>query len=162
MGPSYKQEHGAHPLVVIDDAEGIKVSVLDVLRRLTTSELDAEDHVSILLAGTEDVLRTLRHPDLEPLRSRICYAQALRPFALEDTRNYVRFHLQRAEVDPAVFTDDAVKRLFQPSHGKPRHINQLATNALIQAAIQGREKIDGRFMADQIAAHPLYSLKADR
>ena len=153
---TYEAEHGAHPVVVIDDAEGLSVAILDLLRRLTTSELDAEDRLSILLAGTEELLRTLRHPQLEPLRSRIGYAHALRPFSLEDTRNYIRFHLARAEADPKLFTDDAVKQLFHATHGKPRHTNQLALGALIHAAVQGREAVDGRFMADVIAGHPLY------
>ena len=75
---------------------------------------------------------------------------------LEDTRNYIHFHLQRAEVDPKLVTEEAVKRLFQASHGRPRSINQLAMQAFIQAAVVGRDTIDGDFLAHLIAAHPLY------
>jgi hypothetical protein len=84
------------------------------------------------------------------------YAHALRPFSLEDVRNYVHFHLLRAEVDPKLFTEEAIKRLFQSSHGRPRAINQLATQALIQAVVLGRDSIDGDFMNHLVASHPLY------
>lgn len=152
----HEQERGAHPLLVIDDAEGLSLPVLDTLRRLIASEVDGETHASLLLSGTDDLLGVLRHPTLDPVRSRVAFAQQLRPFGLEDTRHYVRYHLERAEADPQLFSDDAIQRIFQASHGRPRSINQLATQALIQAAVLGRTAIDGDFMASLIAAHPLY------
>jgi type II secretory pathway predicted ATPase ExeA len=152
----YEESHGPHPLIVIDDAEGLSVPVLDALRRITAHDLDAELRFSILLAGTEEIATTLRMPVLESLRSRIAYAHALRPFTLEDTRNYLRFHLQRAEINGELLSDDACRKIFHASQGKPRHVNQLALHALIVAAAQGRDSIDGRFMQQIITAHPLY------
>jgi type II secretory pathway predicted ATPase ExeA len=153
---SFEKEHGPHPILVVDNGEGLTVGVLDVLCRLTSYELDAEDRFSILLAGTDELLTSLRDPALASLRSRIGYAQTLRPFSLEDVRNYVAFHLSRAEVDPKLLTEEATKRIFQASHGRPRSINQIATQALIQAVVLGRESIDGDFVSHLIAAHPLY------
>lgn len=149
-------EHGPHPVVLIDDAEGLAVPVLDALRRLTCYDLDAEDQFSVVVSGTEELLGRLRHASLEPLRSRVVYAQSLRPFGLEDARNYVRHHLQHAEADPGLMSDEAVRRIFQASHGRPRNINQLTTHALIRAVVEGRDKLDGDFVGRQIAHHPLY------
>ena len=153
---SFAETHGPHPVIVIDDAEGLSIPVLDSLRRLTAHDLDADLRFSTLLAGTEEVATTLRLPALESLRSRISYAHALHPFTVEDTHNYLRFHLERAEVEPALISDDAGKKIFHASQGKPRSVNQLALQALIAAASQGRDTIDGRFMQQMIAAHPLY------
>ena len=69
----------------------------------------------------------------------------------------MRFHLERAEGDPKLFSDDAARRIFQASQGRPRHVNQLSVHVLIAAAVLGRETIDGNFVAQQIAAHPLYA-----
>lgn len=157
----YAEENGVHPLIVLDDAEGLRMETLDLLRRLSAYELDAEDRFSILLAATEEILPVLRNPLLESLRSRIAYVQTLRPFSLEDTRNYVRFHLQGADVDGKLFSDDAVRRIFHASQGKPRRINQLALQAMIQAAVQGRDNIDGEFVAAQVTAHPLYQTRVE-
>lgn len=153
---AYEKEHGPHPVVLIDDAEGLTVAVCDVLRRLTCYELDAEDRFSLLLAGTEQIVATLRHPQLEPLRSRITYAHALRPFRLEDTRNYIRYHQERADAGTRLFTDEAIQRLFQASQGRPRTINQLAVQCLIAAAATGRDQVDGDFVKARIQEHPLY------
>jgi type II secretory pathway predicted ATPase ExeA len=152
----FEQAQGPHPLIVIDNAEGLSVPVLDVLRRLTAHDLDAEQHFSLLLAGTDDFARTLQLSALDSLRSRFAYAHVLRAFTLEDSRNYLRFHLERAEVDPAVISDEACRKLFQASQGRPRQLNQLVLNALITAAANGRDTIDGRFMQQTITAHPLF------
>lgn len=147
---------GPHVLLVLDDAEGMRPDALDVVRRLTASELDADDRLSVLVAGTDDLLPTLARPELAPLRSRFGYAAQLRPFTYEDTLNYVRFHLEDAGAKPSLLSEDAVRAVFAASHGVPRQVNQLVLQALIQAAVEGRDDVDGRFMATQIAAHPLY------
>lgn len=153
---SYEKEHGAHPIIVLDDAEGLRVPVIDAIRRLTSYELDSEDRFSVLMSGTEQLLGKLADPVLTPLRSRFTYSYTLRPFGLEDTTNYVAFHLSRASVDSKLFSPDAVRKLFHASHGRPRSINQLAIQALIQAAVQGHDIIDGDFMTHLVATHPLY------
>ncbi|MBC8425337.1 AAA family ATPase [bacterium] len=147
---------GAHPVLVLDDAEGLRVPVIDVLRRLTAANLDEQDHFSVVLAGTDELLHTLQVPQLAPLRTRVGFAWPLRPYGLEDTRQYVAYQLQRATVDAKLFSDQAVKHIFQHSRGYPRSVNQLALQALIQAAIAGRDTIDGDFMQRICKSHPLY------
>lgn len=156
MLANHQKDHGAHPLLLVDDCEGLPVAVIDLLRRLTSFDLDSDDRFSIVLSGTEALLSTLNHPTLEPLRSRFSYVQGLRPFGLEDTRNYVRFHLQRAEASQDIFSDDAIRHLFNASAGRPRSINQLALQAMIQTAVQGRDEIGGDSMSALIQAHPLF------
>lgn len=154
-------DHGPHPVLVLDDAECMSVEQLDLVRRLTAYALDSEDRFSVLLAGTDELLHTLRLPALESLRSRISYAQPLVPFSLEDTRNYVVFHMKRAGARPDLFSDDAARRLFLASQGRPRAINQLALQVLIQAAVEGRDHIDADFVTAQISSHPLYDRSGD-
>jgi len=156
----FEQEQGPHPLVLIDDAEGLSPEVLDLIRRLTCYELDAEDRFSVLFSGTDDLLASLRHPTLASLRSRVAYAHGLHPFVFEDARNYIRHHLQHADVDPKLLSDEAVRRIFLASGGKPRNINQLVLQALIQAAVQGRDSIDADFVIAIIKDHPLYQNSA--
>ena len=153
---SFSEEQGPHPLLVLDDAEGMSEPLLDLLRRMTSWGLDAEDRFSVLFSGTEQVLRTLRLPSLEPLRTRIGFAHALKPFSLEDTRNYVAFHLNRAGGDAKLLSDDACRRIFHASQGRPRLVNQLCLHVLIAAAVQGIEELSGVFVGSQLAAHPLY------
>jgi general secretion pathway protein A len=153
---NHEKDLGTHPILVLDDAEGLYPDVADTVRRLTIYDLDAEDRFSILVCGIESLLQVLELGVLEPLRSRFSFAHSLRPFGLEDTAGYIRFNLERAGSDPNLFSDEAVKRIFQVSQGKPRTINQLCIGALIQCAMKGLENIDGHFIKLFIAGHPLY------
>lgn len=153
----HQDEQGTHPVLLFDDAEGMRSATLDLVRRLTAHELDSAERVSILLAGTEDLLRVLREPILTPLRTRFAYAHSLRAFGLEDARNYVRFHLSAAGSNEQLFSDGAVQALFQASQGVPRQINQLALQALVEAVVRGLDQIDSRLMKRVLQAHPLYA-----
>jgi len=149
-------DRGPHPILVLDDAEVMRPELLDLLRRLTNYAMDAEDRFSVLLTGTDALLRTLKDPALEPFNTRLGFVQALHSFNLEDTRNYVRFHLHHAGARDSLFSDEAVRKLFLISQGTPRRINQLALQVLIHAAVAGIDTITAEFMQRQLSAHPLY------
>lgn len=153
---NHEQELGTHPLLIVDDAEGLYPDVADVLRRLTVFDLDAEDRFSLLLAGIDSLLQVLELGILAPIRSRFSFGHALKPFGFEDTQNYIHFSLRNAGSDIHLFSDDAIKRIFHLSQGKPRVINQLCTGALICAAVKGKDKISDFFFKTFIADHPLY------
>ncbi len=153
----HEDEHGTHPVLVLDDAEGMRSATLDLVRRLTAHELDGREPVSILLVGTERLLDTLRDPVLNPLRNRFGYAHQLRAFGREDAQNYVRHHVTASGGMDALFSDSAVTALFNGSQGVPRQLNQLALQALIEAVVQGHDAVDGRLMKRVMKAHPLYA-----
>lgn len=153
---NHQQEKGTHPILILDDAEGLYPDVADVLRRLTTYDLDAEDRFSVLVCGIESLLQVLELGILEPLRTRFSFGYSLKPFGLDDTRSYIQFHLKRAESEFDIFSDDAVNRIFQISKGRPRTINQLCIGMLIKSAIMGNGTIDAPFVKAFVAEHPLY------
>ena len=153
----HEDEHGTHPVLILDDAEGMKVATLDLVRRLTAHDLDGAEPVSILLVGTDGLLDTLRDPVLVPLRTRFGYAHQLRAFGMEDARNYVHHHVAAAGGQDKLFTDGAVTALFSASQGVPRQLNQLALQALVDAVVQGRDEVDTNLMKRVLKAHPLYA-----
>jgi len=153
---NHQQERGTHPILILDDAEGLYPDVADVLRRLTTYDLDAEDRFSVLVCGIESLLQVLELGILEPLRTRFAFGYSLKPFGLDDTRSYIQFHLQRAKSESDIFSDDAVKKIFHISQGRPRTINQLCIGMLIKSAIMGNGTIDAPFVKAFVAEHPLY------
>jgi general secretion pathway protein A len=144
-------------VLILDDAEGMRTETLDLVRRLTAHALDAVEHVSILLAGTEQLLDTLRDPTLVPLRTRFSYVHQLRAFGIEDARNYVNFHVTTAGGPTKLFSDGAVTALFNASQGVPRQLNQLALQALVDAVVQGRDTVDDNLMRRVLQLHPLYA-----
>jgi type II secretory pathway predicted ATPase ExeA len=153
----HEDDHGTHPVLILDDAEGMRPEALDLVRRLTAHEGDGVERVSILLVGTEDLLTTLRDPSLAPLRTRFGYACQVRAFGMEDARNYVRHHVVAAGGPEKLFSEPAITTLFSASQGIPRQVNQLALQALVDAVVRGRDTIDEALMKRVLQAHPLYA-----
>ena len=149
-------ERGPHLLLVIDDAEAMRAESFDALRRLTNYALDAEDRFSVLVTGTEAVLRTLKDSTLDSFNTRLSFVHALKPFNLEDTRNYVSHQLRYAGARDELFAEGAVRKLFQASGGIARRVNQFALHAMVQGAVSGIDTISADFMQQQLNAHPLY------
>ncbi len=152
----HEDEHGTHPVLILDDAEGMRATTLDLVRRLTAYDLDGTEPVSILLVGTERLLDTLRDPTLVPLRTRFGYAYQLRPFGMEDARNYVHHHIQASGGPEKLFTDGAITALFSASQGIPRQLNQVALQAMVDAVVRGSDVVDANLMKRVLKAHPLY------
>lgn len=153
---TYAETHGPRPILVLDDAERTPSQTLDIIRRLTQWELDAGDKFSTLIIGTEDLLLALKAPLLEPLRSRFLFVHQLLPFSAEDTKKYVRFHLENAGANSDLISDDAIAEVFLASRGAPRLVNQLLLHALLIGVVKGLSEIDKSFMRQAIAAHPLF------
>lgn len=154
---TFSESHGPRPMLILDDAENTPPQTLDILRRLTNWELDAGDHFSVLIVGTEDLLLTLRTPLLEPLRSRFLYVHHLRPFTMEDTKNYIHFHLTESGASDDLLTDGAIREVFQASRGAPRLINQVVLHALIEGVVRGEDTLDQSFLKRAVGTHPLFS-----
>ena len=108
------------------------------------------------------MLNTLADPSLAPLKTRFVYARTLLAFSVEDTHNYVRFHIAHAEAPPDLVSGDAITELFKASTGVPRAVNQLAMQALIDAAVRGLDLVDGALMRQVLHAHPLYPAAGKR
>ncbi len=153
---SHRDERGIHPVFVWDDAEGMRVQTFDLVHRLAAAELDGEHHVSILLSGTDQLVRTLQDPRLEPLCGRFAYSHALLGFGLEDARNYVRFQVESASDPHELFYDKAVTAIFHASGGLPRRIHPLALQALVQSVVLGLDAVDEDLMKRVVHAHLLY------
>ncbi|RMH15573.1 MAG: hypothetical protein D6701_09905 [Gemmatimonadetes bacterium] len=153
----HEDELGTHPVLILDDAEGMRVGTLDLVRRLTAHDLDGTDAVSILLVGTEQLLDTMRDPTLVPLRTRFSYAHQLRAFGMEDARNYVAHHIMASGGPERLFTDGAITALFAASQGIPRQLNQLALQAMVDAVVHGEDTVEAARMKRMLKAHPLYA-----
>lgn len=128
------EERHLDVLLLIDEAQGLRTEVLDLLPRLTNFEWDANSRIALLLAGQSGLRQKLRLAHLEPLAQRITVRYHLKGFDRTTTAEYLKHHLKRAGVDRPLFTENAVEALFTASSGVMRRINLLAHHALAIAA----------------------------
>lgn len=131
-------EVGISPVIIIDEAQLIpNKDTFEEIRLLTNFQLDDANLLSLILVGQPDLKRRLNHKVYLPLRQRIGLFYHLGPLAVDEIKGYIEHRLKVAGMEDSLFTDRALRRLYQYSGGIPRVINSLATSALLDGF--GRE-----------------------
>jgi general secretion pathway protein A len=127
-----------HDLVVliVDEAQGLPVRVLEEIRLLLNMETPNEKLLQVVLAGQPELEIKLKRPDLRQLRQRIALRCNTAPLTLRETQAYIENRLHTAgSRNDSLFLPDAVEAIHNYSRGIPRVINLLCENALINAYV---------------------------
>lgn len=136
------REDGRTPVVILDEAHKMPSGLLDELRMLTNFNLNSAPVFALVLAGHPDLGRLLSRRGNEALAQRIGCRFHLTGMDWDETKAYVAHHLNLAGVSRPVFTEDALRLLFQHSQGIPRRVGGLALQALEVAFLQRQELVD--------------------
>ncbi len=125
--------HGVTPVLLCDEAQLAPTAVLDELRLLTNTAMDARCPAGIVLAGHQSLRRRLDLEALAPLAQRIAVATTLPGLSAAQTAAYVEHQLQWAGATRPVFTREVIELIAHHSRGVPRQINRLCTAAMLAA-----------------------------
>lgn len=144
---------GKRVVAVIDEAQNLDDSVLELIRMLSNFETPQEKLIQIILSGQPQLAEKIASPDLEQLRQRISMFACLKPFSREDTQLYIDHRLRIAGYSLAwpLFTKDALALIAEHSGGIPRNINNLCFNSLSLACALQRKPIDSDIIREVIA-----------
>jgi general secretion pathway protein A len=123
---------GRTVVVVIDEAQNLEDSALELVRMLSNFETSSYKLMQIILAGQPQLREKLASPQLLQLRQRISIFTRLQPFSVEETYQYMCHRLQVAGYDfkTPLFTRKAGALIAKYSEGIPRNINNICFNAL--------------------------------
>ena len=158
-------EAGKHTLLIIDEAQHLQPAVLEQLRLLTNLETNTRKLLQVILIGQPELQQLLKRNDLRQLAQRITARYHLLPLTLDEVKQYLKYRLQVAGCSRPVFSDGAVKRLFQLSGGIPRLLNLMADRALLGAYSQQQAMVSDKLvrqaaseilpLSDQLQRRPL-------
>jgi len=134
---------GRNVVVVIDEAQNLKDSVLEAARMLSNFEIPGKKLMQIVLAGQPQLADKLASKNLVQLRQRISILIKLKEFSASGTANYIEHRLRVAGYQgKPLFTADALAVIHSLSEGIPRNINNLCFNAFTLAFANGQRVID--------------------
>lgn len=143
-------------VLIIDEAQNLKPSVLEEVRLLSNLETESEKLIQIIFLGQPELKKKLALPQLEQLRQRIAVFFHLVPLTLKEAEEYIRHRLRIASgSDRTYFSPQAVEAVYRFSHGVPRLINQICDSALLNGFIYEKDVIDGVLMQEVIKESPL-------
>jgi type II secretory pathway predicted ATPase ExeA len=140
---------GRDTVIIVDEAQLIEDdSVFEELRLLLNFQTDDRFLVTLLLIGSTELAARVRR--LKHLDQRIAIRYHLNTLDDTHTANYIAHRLQLAGQTHKIFTDTAVKLVFDFTGGTPREINSICDIALLVGYSKRVQEIDERIVAEDI------------
>lgn len=145
-----RHQHGLRTVLIVDEAQGLSVNVLEEIRLLLNFETDTIKQLQIVLTGQPELREVLRQTELRQLKQRIALRCEITP--LPDAGQVERYITSRLLVAGAeqtdIFTPGAIDYIFRASEGIPRQINNLCDNALLAGYAAGERTINTRIIEE--------------
>jgi type II secretory pathway predicted ATPase ExeA len=152
MGPMQQQlnqalvreaRQGRRVVVIIDEAQGLEDSALELLRMLSNFETTNQKLMQVILAGQPQLRERLASPHFIQLRQRVSICSRLHPLSLAETELYLAHRLQIAGYQrmTPLFTPEATALIVTYSEGIPRTINNICFNALALGFVSKKKTI---------------------
>ena len=122
--------------------------MFEELRLLMNFQTDDRFLVTILLIGSPELTAKVRR--LKHLDQRIAIRYHLNTLDDAHTANYIAHRLKMAGRSEQIFTEEAIKLVFDFTRGTPREINNLCDIALLVGCSKQIRVIDEKVIAEVI------------
>ena len=127
---------GDRAILLLDEAQNLERELLEEIRLLSNLERDGTKLVQVFLVGQPELEAKLARAELRQLRQRITVHYRLQPLSAEDTERYIHHRIMVAGGQASsVFPSKACREVFRITHGIPREINTLCSQALLSAFV---------------------------
>ena len=123
-------------VLLIDEAQNLKPSVLEEVRMLSNLETETEKLIQIILMGQPELKSKLWLKELTQLRQRVTLHYHLAPLDAFETVAYINHRLHVAGAAEPIFKSDTFERIFEYTQGVPRLINGLCDRALLTGYVK--------------------------
>ncbi|MBF0140965.1 MAG: AAA family ATPase [Magnetococcales bacterium] len=137
-----KLAQGHRTVLILDEAQGLSVEILEQLRLLTNLETFQEKLLQIILIGQPELETMLRRRELRQLAQRITAYFRIGPLRQAETVSYIRHRLTAAGWQgPDIFSRTACHWIHRLSRGTPRVINRICERAMLMAFAHHRRTV---------------------
>ncbi|MBI1798654.1 MAG: AAA family ATPase [Candidatus Eisenbacteria bacterium] len=128
---------GDRAILLLDEAQNLERELLEEIRLLSNLEIEGTKLLQIFLVGQPELESKLQRPELRQLRQRITVHYRLRPLNIEDTERYIHHRIGVAGGHAlSIFPADACREVHRLTHGIPREINHVCSQALLNAFVE--------------------------
>ena len=131
------RERHSHALLVVDEAQTLTATALEMLRILSNFEVDGHALLQVFLIGQAELQRTIVINRMEQLRQRIVASHKLEPMGAEECREYILYRLRAVgwdndpELAPGIFAG-----VYLAARGIPRKVNLIMDRLLLHGYLE--------------------------
>ena len=141
---------GRRTILIVDEAQNLRLEVLEQVRLLTNLETAKQKLLQIILIGQPELREQLARNDMRQLAQRITGRYHLEPLSSDETSAYVDHRLKVAGAIGPIFTAAAKRMLFRHSGGVPRMINVIADRALLGGYTEETQQITPQLVREAV------------
>ena len=131
-------------LLLIDNGQNLPDFCLQALLSFYDHHPDCRRFLQTVISGEPSIREKINAN--KAISSRVVYTAVLKPFGFNDTRRFIRFHLERAAADPAsppaLFSIPAQWAIYRLTQGHPKAIIDLCHLIALTLVIENRKKAD--------------------
>ncbi len=140
---------GETPVLIVDEAQGLRNHVLEEIRMLLNLETASEKLLQIVLAGQPELEERFQQLELRQIKQRIALRCKTSALTAAETRDYIQTRLQIAGAGgQQIFGPPAMEAVHFYSGGIPRVMNLLCEHALINASVEQIRPVPAYFVAE--------------
>jgi general secretion pathway protein A len=140
---------GQTPVLIVDEAQGLRNHVLEEIRMLLNLEACNEKLLQVVLAGQPELEDRLQRPALRQVKQRIALRCKTASLSLPEAHRYIQARLHIAGADGAcIFSYEAMDAAHFYSRGIPRVMNLLCEHALLNASVEQIQPVPEHFIAE--------------
>ena len=129
-------------VIAIDEVNLLSDAMIHEIKFLSNFQIDSLSPISLLLIGQPQLRARLRLKMFEAIAQRVNVRFHLSGLSPEETKGYIKHHLQVVGGRRELFSDDAVKLIHNFTHGIPRMINNICVGCLLDTMIRQSEIVD--------------------
>lgn len=136
--------------LIIDEAQKLNESSLDVLRVLLNYETNEFKLLQLVLLGQLELHSKIT--EIANFFDRISFKFTLNPLDFDETREMIEFRLRQAgyTANMRLFLDEAIKEIHQYSRGYPRRITMFCHRALKTLVLKNKFVVDAALIQEMI------------
>ena len=137
-----KVTHKQNPVVIVDEAHLLDREMLEEVRFLLNTEMDAVSPMALVLAGQNELREHLSLQKHTAIKQRTDIGCHVPYFDRFETGEYVRHHICETGSQNEIFSEAALEEIYHFSGGAARLINKVCTHCLIYGAQNNQHIID--------------------
>ena len=128
-------------ILILDEAQYLNTGILNDLKMLMNFNYDTQNYFTLILCGEPLLKITLSKPVHMALRQRVPVHYEFKGLQDSEVKDYILFKLKQAGGTESMIDPAAINSVTGFSHGNPRLIDNLMTDALTIGAQQELKSI---------------------
>lgn len=143
-------------ILLIDEGQKVTPENLEVLRTLLNYETNEFKLLQLLIMAQTELLTRIKR--INNFMDRIALKYTINPFDEFETKEMIKFRLRQAgyQSDIALFSEEALRLIYQYTQGYPRKISILCHDALEELVMREKDIVDAEIIKNLVSLRQYY------